>query len=306
MIREKRTVSGRMLELDYYPVWDDGRRIPTRAPKTRPSTPEQERYNRTMAVKRALRKINANMDESDYYMHPTYAPDCAPESEEEARRNIVNYLRRVRARRRTEAKRVSAELTDAERALAACPDSRVLASSVDKLRARKAKLEQPMKYGYRIEEIKYQRGPRAGKSNWHYHLIVSGGLPEREMEEMWTHGERVNCNRYQPERFGPEAAVQYMAKLGGRIVFSRNMVEPGQRTRDRAATERQVEKWAKERVEDRAYWERRHKGYKLLRCYARYNPYNGRWYVSVVMWRTKDGPPPRWDIDDWITSDGGG
>ena len=47
--REKRTIAGPLLEVDIYPVWDDGRRIPERAPKTKPTTEAQRKYNEEQA-----------------------------------------------------------------------------------------------------------------------------------------------------------------------------------------------------------------------------------------------------------------
>ena len=58
---------------------------------------------------------------------------------------------------------------------------------------------------------------------------------------------------------------------------------------------------ATQRVDDREYWEKRYKGYRFIRCYSRYNDYNGYWYVSVVMYRVKDGQaPPDWNVEEWM------
>lgn len=46
MIRQQKTKSGRLLEIDSFPVWNDGRRVSSRAPKAKPSTEEQKRYNK--------------------------------------------------------------------------------------------------------------------------------------------------------------------------------------------------------------------------------------------------------------------
>ncbi len=63
MNREKRTYSGKLLDVDFYPVFSDGRRMPSRKPKTKPSTAEQEKYNRNKAVREFCRIVNANFDE---------------------------------------------------------------------------------------------------------------------------------------------------------------------------------------------------------------------------------------------------
>lgn len=64
-------------------------------PKTKPSTKEQQKYNRTQATKKLIRLVNENFDGTDYLMPPPYSPENAPQTEAEARRDIVNYLRRV-------------------------------------------------------------------------------------------------------------------------------------------------------------------------------------------------------------------
>ena len=69
---------------------------------------------------------------------------------------------------------------------------------------------------------------------------------------------------------------------------------------DGRITARGVEKLARERTDDAAYWERRYKGYRFVRAYSRYNSYNGYWYVSVVMYKTKETAPPICDGTDEI------
>ena len=123
MQREKRTYSGPLLEADFYPVFSDGRSVPVRAPKTKPSTAEQEKYNRTIATKKFIRLVNANFDGTDYLMHPTYSPELAPQDEETARRDLINYFRRVRTKRASEAKRLKRRLASAEAAAAEMPEN---------------------------------------------------------------------------------------------------------------------------------------------------------------------------------------
>ena len=67
MNREKRTYAGKLFTADFYPIFSDGRRIPSRAPKTKRSTAEQEKYNHNKAVRNIVERVNANFDERDYY-----------------------------------------------------------------------------------------------------------------------------------------------------------------------------------------------------------------------------------------------
>ena len=266
MIRERRIKSGRLFEADFYPVFRDGRRMPDRAPKAKRSSKEQAEYNKRQAEKKLIRLVNANFDTGDILMHITYDSSMAPQTESEARRDIQNYLRRIKQYRKRE------------------------------------KLSE-LKYIYVIETQTYKTGVNAGRANWHFHIFMSG-MDRDIAENMWGKGIRVNADRFQPERFGPEAAAKYISKDpqgAKRYSCSRNLKKPiMQKPRDGKIARRSVEKLAKERIDDREYWERRYKGYRFIKCYARQNEYNGHWYVSVIMYRTS-ADMPDWTIKEWMT-----
>lgn len=303
MQREKQTYSGPLLEADFYPVFNDGRSIPKRAPKTKVSTDEQKRYNRTVATKKFIRLVNANFDSSDYLMHPTYQPEYAPKKEDDARRDIVNYLRRVKTKRASEVKRLKKELLSAKEAATVMPNNKYLSDSVKNLNERISKLEQPFKYIYVIEKQTYKTGIYAGLVNWHFHLFLTGGIDNKILEGMWSNGLRTNCNNYQPDKFGPEAAARYMSKdpQGAKsFSYSRNLTKSQEKIRDGRVSKNTVSKMASERFNDKEYWEKRYKGYRFIRCYKRYNEYNGFWYLTAIMYRT-EGEPPKWSCEEWIT-----
>lgn len=67
---------------------------------------------------------------------------------------------------------------------------------------------------------------------------------------------------------------------------SLNLIQPTEKLRRGRMSARTVEKIALQRTDDREYWESRYRGYKFLRCRASYNPYNGQWYVTALMYRT--------------------
>lgn len=298
MHNEKRIVSGKLLEVDFYATWPDGRAMPTRAPKTKRSTAEQEKYNRNQAVKKSVHIINANFDDNDYILVLTFHPSMAPQTVEELTRQISNYMDRIRRKRKRELKRVS-------KMLELLPDDVAFDRQRNELQLKKSKLAAPLKYYYTREMITYQRGEYKGRNNFHAHIFITGGLDRNEMEEMWPYGARCNADRFQPHRFGPEAMAKYMMKDPQGVksyVCSRNIdrssfVKPKVKPcRMSAAT---VAKVAQERVSDREYWEKKYKGYRFIRCYSRYNEHNGQWYISVIMYRD-DKVVPEWKYDDWI------
>lgn len=292
--RIKKTHSGRLLEVDYYPIFENGRRIPTRAPKSKPSTKEQEKYNHNQAVKRTVRLILANFDTGDIIMHPTYEQEKAPQDYDQATRDMMNYIRRVKTKRASELKRI-------RNLLKKYPNDK-------QLKELKKKLEAPFKYYISVEEEIYKTGKYAGRSNWHFHLFMTGGIDRDTLEDMWPKGIRVNADRFQPERFGPEAAARYISKNPKgkkRFRHSQNLTKPTvQKPKDGAVTRRGVERIAKERVDDREYWEKKYKGYRFIRCFPRYNEYNRHWYVTVIMYRATDSEKlPEWKIDEWAEDD---
>ena len=305
MEREKITYSGPLLEADFYPICSDGRRLPTRAPKTKPSRAAQEKYNQMKATKKLIRLVNANFDGTDYLMHPTYNPGKAPQDEEQARRDIVNYLRRVKTRRESELKKLEKKLIAAKEAAKQMPDNLFLTETLEGLKKQIKKLSQPFKYIYVIEKETYKRGVYAGRDNWHFHLFLSGGLPDKVLEGMWGGGLYTNADNYQPEKFGPEAAAKYMAKNpegSKRFSYSKNLTKPKEKIKDGRVSRLQVERMCKLRVDDNEFWEKRYPGYKLLRTYPRYNQYNGHWYLTAVLYKI-DGTPPKWELSDYLTED---
>lgn len=305
MNREKRTVSGPLLEVDLYPVWEDGRRMRVRAPKSKKSSAQQQQYNKLQAEKKMVRKVNANFNKTDYFVSMTYWPESAPQNEGDARRDFVNFIRRVKTARAAAIRETKAALKEATVAADAMPGNSFLRAEVRRLKKKLKKLKRPLKYIYVIEEEIYKTGSRAGCSNWHFHLFITGGLEAEEMEALWIKGERVNCARFQPDRFGPEAAAKYMSKDpkgSKRYCCSRNLTQPVEKTRDGRYSNRQLEKIATRRADDAAWWERNYPSYTLLETYCRWNEYNSHWYVTAVMY-AKTETPPAWNAPAWLTAD---
>ena len=294
MINEKKTVSGKLLEVDFYPVWKNGQRIPEKIPAR--SLPEQVKYNHRQCEKKLIRLVNVNFDDEDIIMHPTYRPENAPLDEERARKDLKNYLARVKRKRKSELSKVIKELDE-------LPNTKTFDVLRKKLTSKKSKLEQPFKYIYVIESVLYQRGIYKGLQNFHFHLFVSGGLDRTVYEDMWKGGVRTNADRFQPKKYGPEAIAKYMAKShrdGSKAyVCSRNIEDPDERIKKSRFTPGGVERLAKLRCDDKEYWEKRYKGYKLLKTYPRFNEYNGYWYMSVVMYADSTENMPEWKYEEW-------
>ncbi len=302
MQRERKIVSGPLMEVDFQPVFENGKNMPTRPHGVKRSTEQQERYNYNKSVKKIVRLVNANFTNTDYLMHPTYEQDFAPTSEQQARADMRKFLQKVKRRRISELKKANKELLEAEKAIIISPKNKFIKKSIEKLENVISKLSQNFKYIYSIETVIYKRGAKAGQVNFHFHLFITGGLDRSLMEQLWGNGVRTNCNQFQPEKFGAESAAKYLIKDSAgskRFVCSKNLSKPKElKPKDNKITAYGVEKLCKQRVDDAHYWEKRYKGYRFVRTYPRYNPYNGYWYLTVIMYKT-NGSPPIWNTDNW-------
>lgn len=95
--RARTIKAGNVLEVEIYPIWN----TQTEAHKAKKAATReaQRNLNDRNAKKKLIRKINANFTEEDLCITLTYANGFVPD-EEQARRDIRNYIRRVREWRR--------------------------------------------------------------------------------------------------------------------------------------------------------------------------------------------------------------
>ena len=98
LYREKKIKSGRMLEIEFSPIHPSGRNLNTGRSKS--TKKAQDDYNRKKSERALVRKVNANFDTGDLFVHLTYKQNNAPQSYEEAKRDINNYIRRINNRRK--------------------------------------------------------------------------------------------------------------------------------------------------------------------------------------------------------------
>ena len=264
LIREQKTISGDVMDVDFYPVHESGRRVSERAPKTHVSSEEQKEANKKAAIKKLFRLVHANFDNRDFWCHFGYASENAPQSFEEAYKDFYDYIRKVKKYRR-------------EHGLG------------------------EMVY-ICIPEVKtYKRGKLAGRKNYHFHFWMTGrGLTRDMAEDMWeprgTKNNRVEVDRFMPERFGYKAAVKYVQKAtiaAKKYYPSKGLKKPDKQDPIDGETSRlTVERMAKIHCGDRAYWENRYKGYEYISDEPKYNEFNGYWYTSVLMVK-KSNPQKR-------------
>lgn len=95
--RARTIKAGDVLEVEVFPIWNTQNEV--RRAKKAATREAQRNLNDKNAKKRLIRKINANFSEEDLCVTLTYKNGFVPD-EEQARRDIRNYIRRVRDWRR--------------------------------------------------------------------------------------------------------------------------------------------------------------------------------------------------------------
>lgn len=92
--RTKRIVSGEFMEYESYPVWEKQGEA-TKAKKAQPTEAAQQAQNEKDSRKKMVRLLNTNFTRQDLSVTLSYAGE-QPASMEQARRDMQNYLRRVK------------------------------------------------------------------------------------------------------------------------------------------------------------------------------------------------------------------
>ena len=92
--RTKRIYSGKYLEVEMYPIFK-GRRY-KRSKKVKASSKKQKNLNDKNAKKQIIRLIHSNFTEGDLMITLSYDDKNRPDSEEQAKKDIDNYIRRLK------------------------------------------------------------------------------------------------------------------------------------------------------------------------------------------------------------------
>ncbi|WP_294352213.1 hypothetical protein [uncultured Clostridium sp.] len=187
-IREKRIYSGNYLEVEVYPI-SKKEQQQKRRKKCKVSLPKQRNLNDKNARKHLRRLINTNFTDFDIVLHLTYDNKNLPSSEEEAKRNLSNFFRRVK-------------------------------------NYRKRNGLEDLKY-IAVTEYKEATDDKRTKTRIHHHIVISG-MDRDKLEELWGKG-KANADRLQSNELGYEELANYISKDpkgNKRWTQSRNIKQP--------------------------------------------------------------------------------
>lgn len=243
--REKRIFSGRYLEIEIYPITPQEKRQ-KRKEKLRQTRPKQKNLNDKNAKKHLTRLINTNFDRNDLAVHLTYDDAHLPRDETQARRDIANYIRRIKTLRKRES----------------LPE---------------------LKYIAVIECREPKSGKSAVRI--HHHIIMSGGIDRDAVEKQWGRG-RANADRLKPDETGFTGLAKYLTKDPKgtkRWCQSKNLKQPKIEVTDSKWTKRKAERAAQERDEERIRTE--HPGYILTEWVQESNDICGGIYMYLKLRR---------------------
>ncbi|MCF0163206.1 MAG: hypothetical protein HUJ88_11605 [Fusobacterium necrophorum] len=96
---KKTITSGSLVEVEIYPI--PNKKNDVRSEKKKRSSKEQEKINKKNKIKNFIRLVHTNFKENDLFITLTYKDKYLP-NEEEARKDITNYLNKIKRYRKKE------------------------------------------------------------------------------------------------------------------------------------------------------------------------------------------------------------
>lgn len=91
--RETKYYCGDFLDVDIYPVF---KKTKSRSKRFKPTSEIQKKLNENNARKKLERLIHTNFTPNDIALHLTYTAECLPANEEQSKKDIQNYIRRLK------------------------------------------------------------------------------------------------------------------------------------------------------------------------------------------------------------------
>lgn len=222
--RMKKIISGPVLEYEVYRIWDT--KPETRRARGELTSAEQKEVNRRNSEKAFMRKANANFG---YEGMAVTLTNEGIVTEEQAKQNCTNYMRRINYKRKKLGLPPSKYMIVAEWNATADP----------------------------LEENKPVRV--------HHHVIMSS-MDRDIAEQTWKLG-YANARRLQPDENGISALAAYMMKDPKgkkRWICSKNLIEPTITVADKKISPKKVEKILRAaEIDGKAIFEKFTPGYAM-------------------------------------------
>lgn len=240
--REKKVYSGKMLEVEIYPISLLEKKQPRRK-KEKLSPPKQKNLNEKNAKKHLIRLINTNFTDEDLAVHLTYDNKNYPRSEEEARKDMANFIRRIKYYRKKNG----------------LPE---------------------LKY---IAVIEYRESERGKQIRLHHHAIMNDmdrDVVEELWGKGRANADRLKADEYGYE--GLARYISKDPKGSKRWTQSKNLKQPTVKVNDHKYSKRKIEQISNS-PEDRQLFEKLYPGYILNDCEVQVNDINAGTYIYIKM-----------------------
>ncbi|MBN2796219.1 MAG: hypothetical protein JXR88_12485 [Clostridia bacterium] len=245
--RIKTIKSGDMLECEIYPLWKSSKR--KRALKIKETSRAQKNLNDKNTKKNIIRLMNTNFTKEDMWATFTYDADHLPEDENQAKKDMQNYIRRL--------KRI----------------------------VKKESLED-LKYIYVTE---YEFDPEKGKKRVHHHIVMNfrnRDLAEEIWDKGGrTHARRLQPDDYGLE--GMARYITKDPKNSKRYTTSRNLKKPTITVADSKMTKRRAEKIAVNENAAPEIFEKWYQGYQFNDIEVKLSEFISGTYLYVRMRKSK-------------------
>lgn len=267
--RERRYVCGKTKqdamyqEVEIYTVGTDHRGREREKLKTAPvpfrgKNPESwDGHNAKRARKWFVRLVNTNFTEADTHTSLTYSDEFLPKSEEEADRDISNFLRHLRTKCKAHGLPNPEAITVTEH-----------------------------------QDANPETGQKAVR--YHHHVILKCQLSRDDIESCWHRKKKpmgwANCDRLRLDKGSLEALASYLMKYPKRKHRwrrTKGIVDPIMpHPNDSKYTRRGIERIAMDpsKLHSREFWEKKYPGWELIEARADHNEYWG-WSIMLKMHR---------------------
>ena len=250
LYRERRWYCGNYLEVDVFPVFPKAK---GRAPKMKPSTEVIQRLNEHNAEMKLIRLLNANFTGDDLEVHLTYNDANLPQTDEEAARDVQNYLRRVKRYRQRKGLQELKYICVAEggHGTGTRYHFHVTMSGADR-----DEIEKLWGYGYaNAKRLQYNENGVEGLA-----LYIT-----KQFRTKKKNGETVFRKRW---------------------TASKNLVMPPPKDRDGRLSERRVKSIVRDIPSVCKIFEKNYPGYRFASAWTYANDLNDGCYLCVRMYRT--------------------
>jgi len=244
--REKKVYTGkedRYLEVEFFPISLQERKQ-KRKKKIKESLPKQKNLNDKNARKHLIRLLNNNFTDRDLVIHLTYRDEHLPGSEKEARRDVTNFLRRVKHYRKKNG----------------LPE---------------------LKY---IAVIEYRDQEEGKKALRIHHHIVLNDMDRDVIENLWGRGranaDRLKADEFGYEALG--RYITKDPRGSKRWTQSKNLKPPTVKVNDFRFSKRKIEEISKA-PDDRYLFEKLYPGYIFSKCDVQVNDIVGGTYMYLKM-----------------------